>query len=112
MFDDHVHLSLDEFLAKGERVELGLGNDEGLVAVMGGDEVADYGDTEGGIIASSGGRFFGVAFQPALKSINHSEIFIHVLVFDECPAKDELGDEDEGNEVCGRFAITSEGGDN
>ena len=50
--------------------------------------------------------------EPAGKGVNEPEVAVHVLIFDERAPHDDLRDENERDDIGGRFRIGHEGGDN
>ena len=90
--EELIDFRLDSVLAFGERVELGLGDDEGFVGVVSGDEFGDGGDTEALIFWCGG---FGIVFEdPFLDGEEEVGVAVHLFVFDEGAAEDELWDKD------------------
>ncbi|MEY5014167.1 MAG: hypothetical protein RIS92_525 [Verrucomicrobiota bacterium] len=95
--EELIDFRLDSVLAFGERVELGLGDDEGFVGVVSGDEFGDGGDTEALIFWCGG---FGIVFEdPFLDGEEEVGVAVHLFVFDEGAAEDELRDEDQWDAV-------------
>ena len=103
---------LQAILPDRERVQLRLRDDQGLVAVVRGDEPGERGDAELRVVARGRLGDFRVGPEPAVERIDQVEILVHLLVFDQRAAKDELRDEHERDEVCGRLGIGNQAGNN
>ena len=80
---------LDFILTAGERVELGLREDEGFVGPAGRHDFANERDLQ---IAPGGHCAVRVARHPLLNRVDEVEVAVHFLILDEGAAEDDLWD--------------------
>ncbi len=107
---NRVDLLLRFFLAFREWIEFRLRHHQLLVGPAHGDKFTDEGNLKAAVHLA---RFIAVRMllEPARESVDQSEVPVHVLVFDHRAAHDDLGNEDERNDVGGRFRVVHERGD-
>ena len=100
---------VEDILGLVERVMIGLSEDEAFIGPAERHEFADEGDAE---IA---GAVLGIGWvggaEPFTDAVDEVEVAVHFLVFDEGAAEDDLGDEDERDDVEGGFGVADETGD-
>lgn len=87
-------------------VVVGVFDDDGFVAPAKGHEVTDGGDFEFGVFFGLGG-----GGEPGADVLDDVEVAVHLVVFDEGSAEDDVGNEDEGDDVDGGLGAGDEAGD-
>jgi len=98
---------LDFFLAAGERIEFGLGKDEGLVGPAGGHDFTDERNLQ---VAACRHGAFGMEVYPLLNRMDEVEVAVHFFILDESAAKDDLGNENDWNNQDASLALSNECG--
>ena len=107
LLDDFIDPLLERVLGDGERIAGGLGEHDGLVAPAQRHEFAQERDFQ------FVGRFERpavVAAEPPAQAVDEVEVAVHFLVFDQGAAEDDLGNEDERDDVDGGFAVANQAG--
>ena len=106
--DQPVDLVLDCFLAAGEGIQFGLREDQRLVGPSGRHELTDERNHQ---VASGRHGAVGMGVHPFLDRVNKVQIAIHLLVFDQGAAQDDLRNQDGRDNQDAGFAFRDQGGD-
>ena len=106
--DDIVDHRLDGFLAAGEGIEFRLCKNESLIGPAGRHDLANEGDMK---IAPCGHGAIGVSVCPLLDGVDEIEVTVHLLIFDQGAAENDLRNEDDRNNENAGLTLRYERGD-